>query len=114
MNTVYISNQCPNCIRLLSTIRRIASLNSSTRIVDIDSQMSPEQRSQIEFVPTFATAAGAMFVGAKAFEYLKQYDGEIELDSAPLGGGSLAFGAIDDGDGLGYSGFYGEFTKPPE
>lgn len=108
--TAYISNQCPNCIRFLGTLRRIPSLRT-TRIVDIDT-LPADQRSQIEFVPTFVDARGTVFTGGKAFEYLKQYDAEIELESAPLGGGSLAFGALDDGDGLSYSGFFGDFTAP--
>lgn len=110
-HTVYVSSQCPNCVRFLATLRRIPSLRN-THVVNIDT-LAPEQRNKIEFVPTFVDTRGSVHTGAKAFDYLKEFDGEVELESAPLGGGSLAFGSLTDGEGLEYSGFYGEFTAPP-
>lgn len=112
-HTVYVSSQCPNCARFLSTLRRIQSLSGTTRIVDIDT-LDESHRNRVEYVPTFVDGQGRLYTGAKAFEYLKQFDHEIELDSAPIGGRSLAFGTLNDGDGLTYSGFYGDFTPPPK
>jgi len=109
---IYVSNQCPNCSRFLDTIRRIPSLRDRTRVVDIDT-LPRERRERIEFVPMFVDSHGATHTGSKAFDQLKQYVAEMELECAPSNGGSLAFGSIGDNGGLDYTGFYSDFVAPP-
>lgn len=95
---VFTSSNCPNCIRLLETIHRIPSLRGSVAIVDVDS-LQPADVAQLGLtaVPTLV-ADGRQHVGKAAFEYLAQYNGEMELEAVSLGVGNLTFG---------------DFTAPP-
>jgi hypothetical protein len=100
---VYVSDRCSNCNRLINYLKRIPSL-SDTRVIDIDRY--PTQG--IEFVPTLIDNGGKSHVGSKAFEFLKEFEAEIELESVQLGSGQLAFGTINDGGELQYSSFGAE------
>lgn len=102
-HVLYMSERCSNCNRMVNTLKRIPSLQS-TRVVDIDRTPTPG----IEYVPTLVDSRGTTYIGSKAFEYLKQYDGEIELEGMQLGSGGLAFGSIQDGGELNYSAAFGE------
>jgi glutaredoxin len=90
--TVYTSSNCPNCIRLLDTIERIPSLRGSTRVLDVD-QMPPPDLSRVGLsaVPTLVVQ-GRHHVGKAAFEYLAQFNGEMDLEAVSLGVGALSFG----------------------
>jgi len=61
----------------------------------------------IDRVPTLIDERGRSYIGGKAFEFLKKYEHEIDLQPMQLGTGSLAYGSIDNGGELGYiDGFY--------
>lgn len=99
---IYMSQKCSNCNRLMNTVRRIPSLQDA-RIVDVEH--SPTLG--IEHVPTLIDERGRTYVGGKAFEYLKQFESEMELEPMQLGTGSLAYGSIGNGGELHYiDGFY--------
>ena len=90
--TIYTSSNCPNCIRLLETVERIPSLRGATRVVDVDQLPPPElARIGLSAVPTLV-AQGRQHVGKAAFEYLAQFNGEMELEAVSLGVGNLSFG----------------------
>lgn len=97
MIVVYVSSRCPNCSRLLESLRQIPSLQSA-RIVDID--VTPV--SGIEYVPTVVDGSTSM-TGAKAFEWLQQYQGEVDLQPVDVGFGSLSYGLINDSNSVGYA-----------
>ena len=88
----------------MNTIRRIPALQD-TRIVDVEFSPAPG----IEFVPTLVDARGKKYVGGKAFEYLRQFDGEIQLEPMQLGTGALAYGSIENGNELDFIQGYYEF-----
>lgn len=108
---VYVSPSCPNCTRLLDTLKRIPSLRTTTKIIDIDG-LPPQQvaSSGLTAVPTLV-AQGRMHVGKDAFDYLSQFNGEIEYESISFGSGSLVYGSLDSGGGSIEK--YGDFTAPP-
>lgn len=95
--TLYMSKKCANCARMMNTIRRIPSLQD-TRIIDVEFSPAPG----IEYVPTLVDQRGKHHVGGKAFEYLRQFDGEITLEPMQLGTGSLAYGSIENGNELNF------------
>lgn len=99
MIVVYVSPRCSNCARVLGLLDKIPSLQGA-RVVDIDRTPVPG----IEYVPTLVDQNGRSHVGSAVLEYLKQFDGEIELESVQLGGG-LAFGSIADGGSISKSTF---------
>ena len=89
----------------MNTIRRIPALQD-TRIVDVETSAIPPG---IELVPTLVDARGKKYVGGKAFEYLRQFDGEIQLEPMQLGTGALAYGSIENGNELDFIQGYYEF-----
>lgn len=109
---VYTSPSCPNCVRLLDTLRRIPSLKRAAKIVDVN-EMPPQQvaSSGLTAVPTLVVK-GRMYTGKEAFEYLGQFNNEIEYEPVSFGGGSLVYGSLGGGGDM-ESGKYGEFTAPP-
>jgi len=109
---VYISSQCPNCTRLLHGLHRVPSLRGKYRVIDIDT-LAPDQRASLEFVPT-VVVQGQHFVGSKAFEYLKQYDGEVELEPMGLGTGALAYADVGGDGSMQYIEQFGDFSVPPQ
>lgn len=99
---LYVSEKCSNCQRLMNTVRLIPSLQTS-RVVNIEQSPTPG----IDRVPTLVDERGQRYVGGKAFEFLKKYEQEIQLQPMQLGTGSLAYGSIENGGELGYiDGFY--------
>ena len=100
MITVYISQRCNNSLRIMSIVRRTPSLQGAN-IVDVDHGVPPG----IDHVPTIVDARGMKHTGIKAFEFLKQYNGETELEAMDIGSGGLAYGSIDAGGELEYTGF---------
>jgi len=95
----YISTRCPNCQRFLETVRSIPSLQQTLRIVDIDRTPHPN----VEFVPTVVDNKGSVMVGQKVFEWLKQYQSEVEYTPMPLSMGSLSYADLGEGGSLAYA-----------
>lgn len=110
MIQVYVSQACPNCNRLLSALRNIASLRGHINVVDID-RLPPSQRAGLQAVPTLVDE-GRTYVGTEAFEWMKKYDAEVELDPAQLGS-TLAFADLSGGGELQYAESFGAFTPLP-
>lgn len=106
----YISQGCPNSKRLVDNIVRVERLRNSMHIIDVD-QLSPDQRAGLQYVPTIV-ADGRQYIGSKAFEYLKQFDAEIELEPVSLGG-RLAYASVEGDGGVQYTEAFGEFVVPP-
>lgn len=111
MFRAYISRSCPNCTRFVEGVHRVPQLKGCLQIMDIDS-LPPESKQGLQYVPTVVDSSGHMHVGTKAFEWLKQFDAEVELDAAPdLFGGStnsLCYAELD-GEGFSYAPKYGDF-----
>lgn len=105
MVVVYVSSRCPNCARLLESLRQIASLQSA-RIVDID--VTPV--SGIEYVPTVVDGSSTM-TGKEAFTWLQQYQGEVDLQPVDLGFGGLSYGVINSQNEVGYANGAFPFTQ---
>lgn len=91
MSIAYISYNCPNCMRFIESLDRIPSLRGQVKLVDVSdvSQLPPNH--SITAVPTLVVHGKAM-VGKEAFDYLAQFNNEVELESVSLGTGTLAFG----------------------
>lgn len=107
--TAYISSQCPNCNRFVESVRASPQAQKDIRLVDIDTLQAP-QRNKLTAVPTVQTAEGKMFVGSKAFDLLKKYEGDIELHPW-MPEGSLVFSEVAGGDGGAKQiSFWGDFT----
>ncbi len=100
MITIYVSTRCSNSSRLLNIIRRIPSLQGAN-IVDID-RGAPNG---IEYVPTIVDERGGLHTGSKAFEYLKRFDAETEIQAMDIGSSGLSYGSLDHGGEL-------DFTTP--
>lgn len=100
MTTVaYISQRCPNCTRFLETVRSIPSLQHTLRVVDIDQTPTPA----VEYVPTVVDRSGQAMVGAKVFEWLKQFQSEVEYEPMQLSFGTLSYGSINDGGAIDFA-----------
>lgn len=112
MIIVYYSPTCPNCTRLLHIVNKVPSLKKRVDIRSVDT-MSPAERSGLQYVPTIVDDAGRQHVGTRAFEFLKEYEMEIELDPAPVGMGRLEFASLEGFGENEYMESFGEFTAPP-
>jgi glutaredoxin len=75
---IYVSNQCPSCVRLLEIVKR---LRMKARVVNIDVE-SP--RHQLTAVPTIVAGQGKSFVGTNAFMYLQDLEDQCPLDDYAL------------------------------
>lgn len=84
----------------MSIIRRVPSLQGAN-IVDVDRGAPPG----VEHVPTIVDDRGNMYTGLKAFEFMKKYESETELEAMHIGGGDLAYGSIDAGGELDFTHF---------
>lgn len=98
-SVAYISQRCPNCARFLESVRSIPSLQQSLRIVDIDQVPQPG----VQYVPTVVDASGATLVGAKVFEWLKQFQSEVEYQPMQLSMGTLSYGSIEEGGAIDFA-----------
>jgi len=91
---LYYSERCVNCKRLIDAIERMPSVHKNMRFLNIDTT-SPETKQQLTAVPTMQLQNGQMLVGSKAFEYLQQFNSEIEYETLPIAnGGSLPFSQV--------------------
>jgi hypothetical protein len=106
--TVYYTARCMNCTRFLQALGRSPSARSSVAVVDID--QTPVRG--IQYVPTVVLNTGEMYVGTKAFEWLRQHTTDAVLEAAPDSGCGLAFSELQ-GDGYAqYSSGFSTFTRP--
>lgn len=100
--------QCPNCMRFVGALDRTPARGTVAK-VDVNS-LSPEQCRHVTAVPTLVLNTGTVLVGTQAFDWLKQFEGQLELDSYTPGRGSLPFSDFhDDQFALNYSQPYGPF-----
>jgi hypothetical protein len=85
-------------------------MKNRARIIDVAS-LDSVTLSRVQFVPTVMLSDGRAMVGTKAFEWLKEYDGEVELTPPPSG--SMAFSDLDFEDTQYVEG-YASFEPLPE
>lgn len=77
--TLVYAPQCPNCMRFIGALDR-TSMKDRVARVDVNA-LPPHHRRAITAVPTLITSSGASLVGTKAFEWLKEYEQDMELES---------------------------------
>lgn len=70
---VYVSMQCPNCLRLLKTLDK---LKMRVKVVNIDRV----QVNGLTAVPTIIEN-GQSYVGTKAFEWIQGYEANLPLEA---------------------------------
>ena len=99
-------------MNLMRIIDRIPSIKQRVVARDIDT-LSPSERSKLQYVPTIVDNSGRQYVGTQAFELLKQYEGEMELDAAPTGFGKLEFASLNGSGESEYVEHYGDFVPLP-
>jgi len=75
MTTVYVSSRCPNCTRLVKTIRRL-QLPGIT-LIDVDH--TPVNG--LKAVPTVVDTQGSVMVGTQAFEWLQGHEARLPLEA---------------------------------
>lgn len=92
-NQLIYASQCPNCMRFIGALDRTPAKSTVSK-VDINS-LSLEQRKHVTAVPMLILGSGGVLVGTKAFEWLKQYDGEMEVESY-CGGRGLPYSNVQD------------------
>jgi len=112
MTKLYYSTGCPNSVRLLDIIKKIPSLRQSVQLLNVE-VTPPNLMAGVEFVPTLVDRTGRQHVGSKAFEFLKPFEAEMELDGAPSGLGGLAYATLDGFGEAEYVTGHGDFTAPP-
>lgn len=105
MHILVYGEQCPNCIRFIDALRR-TSVASQVTLMDV-STLPPAQRDQVAAVPALVLDGGQTLYGTKAFEWLKQYEGDVELEGF-AGNGSLPFS--DVGSIQGYATYAESFS----
>lgn len=89
-HTLLYSTQCPNCTRFIDALAR-TSAAGSVRLVDV-ATLSPAQVARVSAVPALITPTGGTMYGTQAFEWLKQYEADIPLESFALGANGLGTG----------------------
>lgn len=95
MHTLYVSSQCPNCIRFLGAMQRVAGLRASVKVVDVNKSGSP-----VEYVPTLVLQDGGQYTGTKLFEWLKQHEADAPLDGMSFADcAGLPFSTLEDDSG---------------
>lgn len=85
--------QCPNCARFMDALSQ-TSIKDAVRRVDVNT-LTPAQRKHITSVPTVIDSSGTIRTGTQAFMWLKQFEGNRDLDSF-CGGKGLAYSDIND------------------
>lgn len=96
-HTLIYAPQCPNCVRLIGALDRTSMRNQVAR-VDVNTLSEAQMRS-ITAVPTIITPSGARLVGTRAFEWLKEFEGDMELDSYSCARG-LAYSDVSSDQAL--------------
>jgi hypothetical protein len=103
--TLVYSQQCTNCARFIDALKRTSAASAVT-LVDV-AQLTPQQLAGVQAVPALVTSQGQTLYGTKAFEWLKQYEADVELEGFAAAGGSLAFSDVGS---MGYATFATEFS----
>ena len=88
--------QCPNCLRFIDALQR-TSAAASVSLVDV-ARLTADQLSGVQAVPALVLADGPTLYGTKAFEWLKQYEGDVQLEGFS-GNGTLPFSEVDSVQG---------------
>lgn len=99
-HVLVFSEQCPNCVRFIDALQRTSAAGSVT-LMDV-ARLSQEQLAAVQAVPAMVLDSGQTLYGTKAFEWLKQYDGEVELEGF-AGGRSSALSFSDVASASGYA-----------
>lgn len=109
--TLVYSQQCPNCVRFIDALQR-TSMAGRVVMVEV-AQLAREQLSAVSAVPALVTPEGQTLYGTKAFEWLKQYEADVELEA--FYGGAGAGLAFSDVEGIGYASYHHGFDdfQPP-
>lgn len=95
-HTLVYSPQCPNCLRFMDALGRTTAARD-VRLVDV-SQLTDVQLQRVQAVPALVLAGGQTMYGTKAFEWLKQYEADVELESFAANG-TLAFSDVQSPQG---------------
>lgn len=113
-HTLVYSPQCPNCMRFLDALGRTPAA-SNVAVIDVH-DMPADQAAHLAAVPALFTGDGnGTLYGTKAFEWLKQFEGDVELDGFVAGQGSLGFSDFTSMQGyVTYAQGYSAFEPMPE
>jgi glutaredoxin len=88
---VYVSMQCPNCLRLLKTLDK---LQLKVKVINID-------RTRVDGLTAVPTVndRGTVHVGTKAFEWVQAYESQVPLEAYATvlgeGAGGLSYTDLD-------------------
>lgn len=93
MHRLYYAPQCPNCMRFIGALDRTPARSQVVK-VDVNT-LPPDQQRQVSAVPMLVLSSGQSLVGTRAFEWLRSFEGEMELESFS-GGRGLAFSDLAD------------------
>lgn len=104
-HTVVYSQQCPNCARFIDALQR-TSAAGQVSMVDV-ARLTPDQLARVSAVPALVLPNGQTLYGTKAFEWLKQFEGDVELEGF-AGNGTLPFS--DVGSAQGYATYAEAFS----
>lgn len=97
-------------MRFLGAMNRTRA-KQIVRLVNVDSQ--PGQAQGIKSVPTLLENNQRPLVGTAAFEWLKQFDGDSELESFMGGAQRLGFSDYTSNEGfIEFTEAYGTFEPP--
>ena len=110
-HVLYYAPQCPNCMRFVSALERTPA-REAVHKVDINS-LPDNQRKNVPAVPMVCLSTGTTLVGTQAFNWLKQFEGQLELDSFSTGRGLPFSDLADDSGTLMFSTPYGDFEPVP-
>lgn len=96
MHSLVYSEQCPNCIRFIDAMKRTTAASQVT-LVDVN-RLTPDQLQRVQAVPALVLESGQTMYGTKAFEWLKQYEADVELEGF-CGNGTLPFSDVANATG---------------
>ena len=108
---LYYAPQCPNCARFIDSLDRLPARDTVVKVNVFT--LHPSERQHLQSVPTLVLRDGAALVGTKAFEWLRQFDGDSELESFSLGKGLPWSHVDDDMATMSFSTPYGDFQPVP-
>ena len=104
--TLLYAPQCPNCTRFMEALRRTPAA-AQVRAVDVGT-LQPHQLARVAAVPGLVMPDGNTIYGTAVFEWLKQFEGEVQLDGFSGENGALAFTDFGTGQTL-YAESYSAF-----
>lgn len=78
MHTLLYSDSCPNCLRFIDALRQTTAA-AQMSLVDV-STLANEQLARVQAVPALVLDNGQTLYGTKAFEWLRQFEGDVELE----------------------------------